>query len=263
MSKRLMELLIHSFSLLFICKVMIVTQINSGWQVINQQAHGMLAVQLALHWQDRKRPTNWIETLVALTEHDDGQDPWEGRNHLTEAGAPLHFQILQYSVEQCRQMIEISLQKSRWNALMLSMHTSFLYEPKRGQDKKLDEFLDQQIDNQKKWRTMYGATKATAQYAYDFVQWCDALSLVLCMDEIPPEERRLEVSVGPDGIAYYILQRKDGSLSVDPWPFDEPTVNVHVEAFELTQLAFTDDKELYNAIQRAPFQVKEWTFRKK
>jgi hypothetical protein len=240
---------------------MIVTQTDAGWQVINQPAHGLLAVQLALHWQAEKRPQHWVETLIALTEHDDGQEPWEGRNHLTTAGAPLPFQIPEFSVEQCRNMIEIGLQKSRWNALIMSMHTSFLYEPKRGTDKALDEFLDQQRDNQKKWRKQSGATKDEAKYAYAFVQWCDALSLVLCLGQIPPEERRLEVSLGPDSVPYFIHQRQDSSIGLDPWPFDTPVVQVHVETFLLTQLVFKTDKELYKAIQDAPTAVKEWIFR--
>lgn len=240
---------------------MIVTQIDTGWQIINQPAHGLLAVQAAMHWRADKRPVHWIETLVALTEHDDGQDPWDGRNHLTKAGAPLHFQILDYSVDQCRRMIQIALTKSRWNALMLSMHAMFLYSEKRGIDKALDEFLDQQADNQKKWRKQYGATKAEAHYAYDFVQWCDALSLILCQDQVPPEGRRLEVSVGPDGVSYYILQRTDGSLFIDPWPFEKDEFSVHVETFPLSQIAFADDQELYKAIQDAPIVLKSWTFR--
>ena len=241
---------------------MIVIQTDVGWQVINQQAHGMLAVQLALHWRADKRPAHWVETLIALTEHDDGQDPWTGRNHLTTAGAPLDFQFLSYSVEQCRNMIQIGLQKSRWNALLMSMHTSFLYESKRGTDKALDEFLDQQITNQPKWRKESKSTKAEATYAYAFLQWCDALSLVLCMDQVPAEARRLEVSEGPDGISYYIHQQTDGSLNLEPWPFDSPTVAVHVETFQLTQLVFEDDKQLYNALQDAPVLSKEWIFRK-
>lgn len=240
---------------------MIVTQTDTGWQIINQQAHGLLAVQIALHWQVDKRPIHWVETLIALTEHDDGQDAWEGRNHLTTAGAPLHFKILEYSVSQCRKMIQIGLQKSRWNALLMSMHTSFLYEPKRGQSAELDEFLDQQRDNQGKWRKQCGATQAEATYAYSFLQWCDALSLVLCMGQVPPEERRLEVSVGPDGGSYFILQRTDGSLTIDPWPFEESEFSVHIETFQLAQLVFKNDKELYNTMQDAPLAIKEWLFK--
>ncbi|GAB4041150.1 hypothetical protein GCM10028774_48100 [Spirosoma jeollabukense] len=244
----------------FLTFSMIVTQIDTGWQLINQQAHGLLAVQLALHWRVDKRPVHWVETLIALTEHDDGQDAWEGRNHLTTAGAPLDFQLLDYSVEQCRKMIQIGLQKSRWNALLMSMHTSFLYEPKRGTDKALDIFLDQQRTNQTKWRKEIRASKPEAEYAYAFLQWCDALSLVLCMDRIPPESRRLEVSIGPDSVPYYIHERTDGSLGLEPWPFDVPAVDVHVESFQLSQLVFKNDKELYNAIQDAPILLKKWTF---
>lgn len=241
---------------------MIVNQTDTGWQIINQQAHGMLAVQAALQWQPDKRPVYWIETLIALTEHDDGQEPWEGRNHLTTAGAPLPFQIPEYSVEQCQNMIEIGLQKSRWNALMLSMHTTFLYEPKRGTDKALDVFLEQQVGNQVKWRKQYKATKAEAAYAYAFVQWCDALSLVLCLDQVQPEGRQLEVSKGPDGVSYFIFQHPDTTLGINPWPFVEPTFTIHVETFTLPQLVFQDDTELYNAMQDAPMVLKEWVFRK-
>ncbi|GAB4028057.1 DUF3891 family protein [Spirosoma koreense] len=241
---------------------MIVTQTDTGWQVINQQAHGLLAVQLALHWPLANRPVHWAETLIALTEHDDGQDTWEGHNHLTKAGGPLHFQILQYSMAQCRNLIQIGLQKSRWNALLMSMHTSFLYEPKRGTDKELDTFLDQQTANQTHWRKQWKASKAEAQYAYAFLQWFDALSLILCMEQLPPDERRLEVSVGPDGISYYILQRRNGSVCIDPWPFDTAEFSVHVETFQLQQLVFKDDKELYTLMQSAPIELKEWKFEK-
>ena len=242
---------------------MIVTQTDKGWRIIHQQAHGLLAFQLALQWRVDKRPVHWVETLVALTEHDDGQDAWEGENHLTSAGAPMDFQVLEYSVEQVQKMIQIGLEKSRWNALMLSMHTSFLYESKRGQDEGLDLFLDQQRnDNQPKWRRQYGATKAEAEYAYSFLQWCDALSLILCQDQVPPEQRRLEISIGPDKIPYFILQRKDGTLGIEPWPFEADTFDVHVESFQLTQLSFSSDNELYNALQDAPIEVLTWRFHK-
>lgn len=248
--------------LLFPAFSMIVNQTDAGWQIINQQAHGLLAVQAAMHWRNDKRPFHWIETLIALTEHDDGQDPWKGRNHLTAAGAPLHFEILEYSVEQCRNMIDIGLQKSRWNALMLSMHTTFLYEQKRGTDAELDTFLNQQTTNQGKWRKQYKATKAEADYAYAFVQWCDALSLVLCLGQLPSEGRRLEVSKGPDGEPYFIFQRTDETIGLDPWPFDTSEFSVHVETFQLAKLAFQDDNELYNAMQDAPMVLKEWMFKK-
>ncbi|TAE32000.1 MAG: DUF3891 family protein [Cytophagales bacterium] len=241
---------------------MIATPTNTGWRIIQQQAHGLLAMQAALHWAADKRPVRWPETLVALSEHDDGQDAWEGRNHLTEAGAPLDFRTLEYSVKQAKHMIQIGLEKSRWNALMLSMHTTFLYEPKRGTDPALDEFLDQQKSNQTKWRKQYKASVAEAKYAYDFLQWCDALSLVLCQELLQMEERRLEVSKGPDGTPYFIFQRNDGSVGLDPWPFDSAQFEIHVESLRLTQLAFANDRELYDALGDAEVEELSWVFKK-
>jgi hypothetical protein len=240
---------------------MIVTPTQHGWRVIHQQAHGLLAMQVALQWAQKKRPIRWNETLAALLEHDDGQDPWEDRNHLTEAGAPLDFKELEFSVDQTRKMIQIGLEKSRWNALMLSMHTTFLYEDKRGEDPALDEFLDQQKTNQTKWRKTYQASLDEARYAYNFLQWCDALSLVLCQDLIQPEERRLEVSKGPDKVPYYIFQRSDQTVGIDPWPFDANEFSLHVESYQLRQLAFTDDQELYNALNDAEVDELTWTFK--
>lgn len=243
---------------------MIVTNKDFGWEVIHQQAHGLLALHLGINWHVEKRPVNWIETLVALTEHDDGQDTWEDRHHLTQAGAPMDFNIQSYSVAQARRMIEIALEKSRWNALMVSMHASFLYEPVRHhpvghQQKKMTEFLDQQQKNQRDWLRMLKMKRQQAEYAYDFIQWCDAFSLILCQDLVPPDGRRLEISPGPDKIPYYVFQRPDGVLRVDPWPYEIDSFTVNVEAFEVRQLSFESDRALYDAIQKADVIQKQWT----
>ena len=241
---------------------MIVKPTQTGWQFIRQQAHGLLAMQLALHWKPEKRPVRWAETLVALSEHEDGQNGWEGRNHLSETGAPIGFSEVGYSVDQVKNMIRIGLEKSRWNALMLSMHTTFLYEEKRGEDPALDEFLDQQKANQANWRKQYKATVAETRYAYEFLQWCDALSLVLCRDLLQIEERRLEISKGPDGTPYYIFQRKDSTVGIDPWPFESDQFDVHIETFQLNQLAFENDKELYNALNNEAINELKWAIKR-
>lgn len=240
---------------------MIVYPTSQGWDVIHQQAHGLLAYQIATNWQTNQRPIHWPETLTALLEHDDGQNPFEGQNHLSEAGAPLSFEP--YSVAQCHRMVDIALKKSRWNALMVSHHATFLYEPKRGQDKALDAFLDQQKDNQKKWRENYGVTQKEVMYAYDFVQWCDALSLILCRKELPPEARQLEISKGPDGNRYFIQQQTtDQTLCVSPWPFKLDKFSVHIEVYPLHQLRFKNDNELYNVLNDALVEEREWAFKK-
>ncbi|WP_128544623.1 DUF3891 family protein [Larkinella soli] len=242
---------------------MIVKNTDFGWEVIHQQAHGLLAVQAANHWHPDKRPIRWIETLVALTEHDDGQDPWEGRNHLTEAGAPMDFRILEYSVPQAKRMVEIALEKSRWNALMVSMHATFLYESLEKENPEMAVFLKEQKQNQTNWLKKLDVRKDDARFAYAFVQWCDALSLILCQGRLPDNNRRLEISPGPDGTIYYIFQRPNQTLGVDPWPFDRPEFSVFVEAYLLHQLSFQSDKELYETLQKSPVIEKVWRFKEK
>ncbi len=240
---------------------MIVHPTATGWSIIHQQAHGLLAFQLALHWNHDKRPANWPETLAALLEHDDGQDPFTKHNHISKAGAPLQF--VPYSITQCHRMIDIALYKSRWNALMVSRHATFLYKSRRGENKDLDSFLDKQKENQKKWLKEGSFRLKDVDYAYAFLQWCDALSLVLCREEIPPEERQLEVSKGPDGIHYFIHQRRnDESLTIDPWPFATTHFDVYTETYNLQKLKFKDDHELKKLISTTAPTQKKWVFKK-
>lgn len=241
---------------------MIVKSTNLGWELIHQQAHGLLAVKIAAQWAVTKRTNRWIETLVALTEHDDGQEPWEGTNHLTEAGAPKDFRIDQYSMGQAKRMVEIALEKSRWNALMVSMHATFLYSALENKPAELDQFLKEQKHNQQTWIKQLKLSVKEVKYAYDFVQWCDALSLILCQDDLPQKSRRLEISPGPDGMIYYVFQRADQTVGVDPWPFDSSEFTLQIEAYQLHQLRFKNDTELYECIQKAPIEEKKWEFKK-
>jgi hypothetical protein len=72
---------------------MIVNPTQTSWEVIYQSAHALLATQISAHWRADQRPKRWLETLVALAQHDDEVREWTGRNHLTDASAPLDFAL--------------------------------------------------------------------------------------------------------------------------------------------------------------------------
>lgn len=59
--------------------------------------------------------------------------------------------------------------------MLISMHTSFLNEGKRGESPELDSFLDEQLANQVKWRKELNCSKEEAEKAYAFFQWREAL----------------------------------------------------------------------------------------
>ncbi|MDB4999689.1 MAG: hypothetical protein JWR76_766, partial [Mucilaginibacter sp.] len=52
---------------------MIVNYTEQGWEIITQRAHGLLAAQVAMQWRKKDRPNRWVETVIAIADHDDAQ----------------------------------------------------------------------------------------------------------------------------------------------------------------------------------------------
>lgn len=239
---------------------MITNLTENGWEVIYHRAHALLAAQLAGQWHRQDRPERLIETVAAISHHDDLEREWEG-NHLTPAGAPLDFTLdTKVDLKRLRKLTKDAQYRGRWVAMLISMHTSFLLEGKRGESADLDSFLDEQLEHQEKWRKELKISKKEAEKAYAFFQWCDRLSLILCKHELPAGQRALEISVGPDGKRYDVIETSDGNVTVKPWPFAEKQLTVNVEACYLNQMKFGDNAELTEALQTAPIKLLEWTF---
>lgn len=239
---------------------MIANLIETGWEVIYHRAHALLAAEIAGNWHRKDRPERLIETVAAISHHDDLEREWEGEN-ITEAGAPLDFTVdKKTSLPKLRELTKNSRYRGRWVAMLISMHVSFLNEGKRGESPELDSFLDEQLENQKKWRKELKITKEEAEKAYAFFQWCDRLSLILCTRELPDGVRALEISKGPDGKRYDVIKLSDGNVTVKPWPFEKEEFTVNVEASYLSQVKFDKSEELTEALQTAPIKLLEWKF---
>ncbi|MBR8838967.1 MAG: DUF3891 family protein [Stigonema ocellatum SAG 48.90 = DSM 106950] len=239
---------------------MIVNLHELGWEVIYHRAHALLAAEIAGHWDPKLRPQRWLQTIAAISHHDDLEKEWEG-NHLTEAGGPLDFTLTKETdVGKLWELAQNSRYRGRWVAMLISMHLSFLCEGKRGESPELDNFLDEQLQHQEQWRKELNITKDEAAQAYAFFQWCDRLSLILCNHVLPADARALEIACGPDGNRYDVIERRDGNVTVKPWPFLEEQFTVNVEACYLHQLKFDSNAELSQALQTAPIKTLEWTF---
>lgn len=241
---------------------MIVNPSDKGWNIIFQRSHALLAGKIAMQWKTSQRPERWIETLAAIIDHDDEQKDWRKGEHLTEAGAPMDFTILELDLEQAKNVVDNARYRSRWIALLISMHTSALYEKMRGQSKDLDDFLDEQQSYQQKLRFSLKVKKEAAERTYRLMFLCDACSLVLCKNEVPAGGRKLELGICPDGQSCFIYAKHEDLLSIDPWLFEVNQFQVSVEIFHLDQLAYKNDRELYEALDRAEIQVKHWQFQK-
>ena len=241
---------------------MIVNATQNGWQVIYHRAHALLAAQIAGQWRKKDSPPRLYETVAAISHHDDLEREWE-ENNLNKAGAPKDFtqdtdQETDY--KSLRKHIEGSLYRGQWVALLVSIHLLRLNSSKRGTSPEADAFLDEQIENQKRWREELGISEDDAIKAYDFLQWCDRCSLILCQQELPADERCLEISKAHDDQTYDIKQLENGLVTVIPWCFQDDKFTVNVETSVLSQLKFESNTELTEALKTAPRKLLEWTF---
>ena len=237
---------------------MIVNQIESGWEIIYHRAHALLAAEIAGHWNRKNSPMRLIETVAAISHHDDLEKEWEEKN-ITPVGAPLDFTLDKNTdLPKLKKHVTNSRYRGRWVAMLISMHTSFLNEGKRGESEELDSFLDEQLQMQEQIRKELQISKQEAEQAYAFMQWCDRFSLILCQQQLPEDERALEISNGPDGKRYDVIQLEDGTVKVTPWPFEAKEFTVNVEASYLDQLQFDSSAALTEALQTAPIKTKTW-----
>jgi hypothetical protein len=241
---------------------MIVNLVQNGWEVIYHRAHALLAAQIGGHWRKSDSPKRLYETLAAISHHDDLEKEWEG-NELTEAGAPLDFTLSRSDdIEPLRKHLDNARYRGRWVTLLTSKHICFLNQDRWGTSEEWDDFLQEQVGQQEAWRKALGITKDEAERAYQFMRWCDRLSLILAQQKIPDAGRALEITSGIDDQRYDVRQLPDGKLTVEPWPFEDDEFTVNVEATGLSELKYDSNEALVKALKSSPIKVLEWTFAK-
>jgi Protein of unknown function (DUF3891) len=241
---------------------MIVNLIENGWEVIYHRAHALLAAQIGGHWRKKDSPERLYETLAAISHHDDLEREWEGK-HLTSAGAPLDFTLESGgSTEKLKQHIMDARYRGRWVTLLTSKHICFITQDQQGASPEWDEFFKDQMKLQEKYRKELGIEKDDTERAYQFMRWCDRLSLILTQKEIPQVGRALEITSGIDGQRYDVRQLADEHITVEPWPFEDDKFTVNVEACYLSELKYESTEQLTEALQKAPIKILDWTFAK-
>jgi len=244
---------------------MIVTNVEEGWEVVFQTAHGVLAGAIANRLSDAWRSDFWPYTLAAIIAHDDFKETFEPGQHMyvTDVGAPRDFQLVSMQAEQrakenTRRLKE-AYRKHRWIGLLQSCHLEELYG-NNDVSAELTELLEEERSRRKKVLKELGMSKAHLEQAYDTLQWSDRCSLILCQQKLPAMERDLEIMTTRDGTKYSIRQQNDDCVTVNPWPFRDKEFTVELDVQLLTQLEFKDDAELEHALDGCEPEFRVWTF---
>jgi hypothetical protein len=125
---------------------MIVKKSSEGLHIIWQSTHGLLAGKIAEQLKIKLRPKLWLETLVAIVEHDDQQLDFDEKNYLSDVGMPLDFTEDTVNVtkvlKRAKRVFRQAKSKSLWTALLVSFHLEFLYADLVKSSKNAKVFLD-------------------------------------------------------------------------------------------------------------------------
>lgn len=237
---------------------MIVNYTKKGWQVVTQRQHGILAALFAAEWKISERPERWMETLLAIAEHDDAEIELDGENLLTDGGGPLNFDMKEFDEAYYEKLLRLTITKNRYIALLISFHIEFLCRKSAETNSKAKSFLKEQGILRQKWMHELNLKEKDVLRTYDLLEWCDACSLLLCQDLVQPQKRKLEISTGPDKNSYYVQQAGAQKLTITPWPFETEKFVVRFEYRLLHQLQFKSSAEFRKEFLSAEVRETIW-----
>jgi len=86
--------------------------------------------------------------------------------------------------------------------------------------------------------------------------------LLICMDSIQPEGRKMEISESPDGDMTQTFYKAKNEITVAPWVFKNETFKVFYEYKILEQLKFSSIKEFNKVCNATSVQREEFIFSK-
>ena len=245
---------------------MIVRKSAEGLHIIYQAAHGLLAGKIANELKHRFRPPLWLETLVAVIEHDDQQLNFEEKKYLSALGVPLDFTENNATVKQvlvrCERVTRQARSKSLWTAMLVSYHLNFLYGDLRDKHATAKKFLESQDGYRKECRKYFGITSAMAESFYQILRFCDRCSLILSKDEIPTLGRKLEINKSLDGKTYQIFTNEDSTVNIVPWCFEEDEFKLTVEETLVIKPQFKNQIEFRDYLYGKMPVLKEFHFKR-
>ena len=244
---------------------MIVTNVETGWEIVYQAAHALLAGKIATQLRQLRAIPYWPETLAALFEHDDHKTSFGKNVYLTKLGAPRDFTQLHLTArerfEEVQRRIDSGYRKHRWIGMLAGRHAEELYRHETVSTK-----LRKLIDNERTRRPALlrdlQAKEEALEAAYLVLQWCDRLSLTLCQSGLPAMQRRIEIAPLEASKRYEIWQNEDKTVSVHPWPFALDRFEELVEVRGIGQLVFASDQELEACLKQAAVEDRRWRFHK-
>ena len=245
---------------------MIVRKSSEGLHVVYQAAHGLLAGKIADELDYKFRPSLWLETLVAVIEHDDQQLDFTEKKYLSAHGMPMDFTDNSATTKQvlirCERVVRQARSKSLWSAMLVSYHLDFLYGNLRDKHASAKKFLESQDGFRKECRKHFDLTIAKAESIYQILRFCDRCSLILCKDEIPLQGRKLEINNSLGEKTYMIFYNEDNTINITPWCFQKDEFKISLDEILVEKTQFKNQPEFRDYLYGKTPVMKEFHFKR-
>ena len=259
----------------------------TGFTLVPHQEHARLAGRFAEQWGNATFPPPapaeiMPEVLVAVARHDDawaGRDaaPFITREHRPSAftrelvGAYSAFEEIDLAdyLSVRGAATEAVAAEHPYAAILISMHTVNLLTEQadlatiKPADRPLHSlFIEGQLRRQRDLAAdlppalATHATPAQLRRAFEFLQFCDNLSLLTCVryDRPRPVRHTHPDSTGSRRIIT-CTPIAEATYRLDPWPFDQPALSFAVPARRIPTAACADLATFRAAYSAAPAEA--------
>jgi uncharacterized protein DUF3891 len=232
-----------------------------GNVAVGQQAHAWLSGQLARAWgNDRFGHVEPCEEVcLAAEQHDIGMAAWDRAPTLDcETGLPTSFMGIgvETHLRLWTEGPELLLSQSRYAALLASMHGSALYAQRDvsyltpTEREQIESFRERRRAFEGRLRDDLAISDAEIARNQRLVWTWDGLSLALILGWAPWGARAVPTAAA-DPLDLSLRAHADHH-TLAPWPFRESALRVRTEG-RLLQRRFEDERELHQALDRAPW----------
>lgn len=232
---------------------------NEYWLLLPHQTHAALAGEFARHWKNELflPPDPFVHVLDAVSRHDDSWADRDRTPELTPEGHPGAFSRelvgsydafedidLAAYLHVRGQATEQAAARDPYSAILISMHTMNLLTEQADlsglseEDRALHaDFIQGQRQRQQELKDSLVSRSDLAPYladahlqrAFEFLQACDSLSLLIGVDfpersvlrhpQLTRSGEKMTVAFIPQGEYHYGLR---------PWPLDEAEVQLEI-----------------------------------
>jgi len=244
---------------------------------IPQSQHAAISGQIARAWgsEEFPAPDPFEDVCEAAARHDDGMDDFDSEPDLDpDTGLPRDFMRMPLDrwLECWRHGPSIVAEDAPYAGILVSLHGVHLLGYRRldqpGEAEAATTWLAEQEELREEWsgdaerdpETAPGLGSGKLERNRALIAAWDAMSLAVCMPRLPDA---FEDVPGAEGLARIGMDVVDAGadpfdgprvISVDPWPFSEPSVDLLARG-RLLERRFEERAAMQEALAAAPLRT--------